>query len=316
MVLPCALHRAVRKYLQVKSSSAVQLSPPENTFEVRQIRRCARRESVPGDQRLPEERAGAVPKRCQHEVGADLRDTFDPENASNFPHSSGRGQCHRVNAERLKFREEVLRKRFCVLRYLPVTYFMFTSGESRNTDTCRQNTPLPIAPILIIWFYLFIYFFWMMARFWCVASRLLSVIMQLLGRSLVPPWSRGWDAGSPTAERKRCKGLRLECQGWWGRCKTRRSINGRDFYSPGVPGQDHPPPSLQRRKTRSWERGDGGAGTLHPCKILRKVNMHLLKPQQMIQTNKSVFHCYESVGHLLHRPRWFSSTGAAVGCLS
>lgn len=35
VVLPRALHCAIRKYFQMKSSSAVQLPPPENSFEVR-----------------------------------------------------------------------------------------------------------------------------------------------------------------------------------------------------------------------------------------------------------------------------------------
>lgn len=122
MVPPGALHGAVRKYLQVKSSPAVQLSPPQDPLEVRQIRRCAPRQSVPGDQRLPEQRAGAVPKRCQHKAGADLRDTFDPENASNFPQEGSRSHRHRVQAQRVKFREEVLRQRSCVLHLLHV-YF-------------------------------------------------------------------------------------------------------------------------------------------------------------------------------------------------
>lgn len=47
-----------------------------------------------------------------------------------------------------------------------------------------------------------------------LAGGLLSVIMPLSGRPLVPPWSRGSDAGSPAAERRRWKGLRCECQGW------------------------------------------------------------------------------------------------------
>lgn len=55
-------------------------------------------------------------------MGADLRDSFDPENASNFPENGGRSHRHRVKAERVKFREEVLRKRFCVLRYLLHVY--------------------------------------------------------------------------------------------------------------------------------------------------------------------------------------------------
>lgn len=141
VVPPCALNGAVRKYLQVKSSSAVQLSPPENTLEVRQIGRCAPREPVPGDQLLLQQRAGAgagaLPKRCQHEVGADLGDTLDPENASNFPQKGGRRHSHGVEAERVKFREEVLRQRFCVLRYLAVTYCMFTSAY---TDARRQTS--------------------------------------------------------------------------------------------------------------------------------------------------------------------------------
>lgn len=140
MVPPCALHGAVRKYLQVKSSPAVQLSPPQDSLEVRQIRRCAPRESVPGGQRLPEQCAGAVPKRCQHEAGADLRDAFEPENASDFPQNGGGSQRHRVQAQRVKFREEVLRQRSCVLRYLPVTYCMFTSTESRDADARAEKT--------------------------------------------------------------------------------------------------------------------------------------------------------------------------------
>lgn len=44
-------------------------------------------------------------------MGAHLRDTFDPENASNFPQNGGRSHCHGAKAERVKFREEVPRKR-------------------------------------------------------------------------------------------------------------------------------------------------------------------------------------------------------------
>lgn len=83
---------------------------------------------VSGDKVLPKERR-TVPKRSQQEMGPDVWDTFDAENTSNFPHSDSRRSSHRVKAQRVKFEEEVLRVRPCVLDCLlaAVTYFMFIS---------------------------------------------------------------------------------------------------------------------------------------------------------------------------------------------
>lgn len=206
MVPPGALHGAVRKYLQVKSSSAVQLSPPEDPLEVREIRGCAPREQIPGDQRLPEQRAGAVPERGQHEVGADLRDPFDPENASNVPQESGRSRGHGVRRgagkvqrggpEDARLRTALPARHLLHVHLQTVRERGRTQGKTKkkNPPKTPLNSPLPVAPIGM--FYsssssYYYYCFEMGAGSSWLASGLLSVIMPLRGRSLVPPWSRG-----------------------------------------------------------------------------------------------------------------------------
>lgn len=40
VVLPCPMHRPIREYLQLKAGPAVELPPPQDPFQVPEIRWC------------------------------------------------------------------------------------------------------------------------------------------------------------------------------------------------------------------------------------------------------------------------------------